>query len=81
MHRRSTTRWSLTPSSLRLMVLGEAAKNVDAELRASAPGVRWSDSAGLRDVIAHQYFRIQTQIIEDTVREELPNCGKPSKLS
>jgi uncharacterized protein with HEPN domain len=56
----------------RLLVIGEAAKNVDEELREDAPGVPWSDFAGLRDVIAHQYFRVQKQIVEDTVREDLP---------
>lgn len=56
----------------RLLVIGEAAKNVDDELRAAAPGVPWADYAGLRDVIAHQYFRVQKRIVENTVRSELP---------
>jgi uncharacterized protein with HEPN domain len=34
--------------------------------------MRWSDIAGLRDIIAHEYFRIQRQIIEDTVKRDLP---------
>lgn len=55
-----------------LMVIGEAAKHVDAELRRRAPEVRWEDMAGLRDIISHQYFRIRTQMIQDTVRRELP---------
>lgn len=54
------------------IVVGEAAKRVDKELRDEAPEVRWRDYAGLRDIIAHQYFRIQKQIIEDTVRKDLP---------
>jgi uncharacterized protein with HEPN domain len=36
----------------RLLIIGEAAKNVDDELQAAAPGVPWSNYAGLRDVIA-----------------------------
>lgn len=56
----------------RLLIIGEAAKNVDDELQAAAPGVPWSNYAGLRDVIAHQYFRLQKKIIEDTVRKDLP---------
>jgi uncharacterized protein with HEPN domain len=55
----------------RLMVIGEAAKNLSAELE-GATDIRWRDIAGLRDVIAHQYFRIQKQIIEDTVKRDLP---------
>jgi uncharacterized protein with HEPN domain len=33
---------------------------------------RCGNYAGLRDIIAHQYFRIQREIIEDTVRKDLP---------
>jgi uncharacterized protein with HEPN domain len=57
----------------RLTVIGEATKNVSAEVLEGATDVRWSDIAGLRDVIAHQYFRIQKQIIEDTVKRDLPD--------
>lgn len=55
-----------------LIVIGEAIKNVDADLREAAPEVPWSDYAGLRDVIAHQYFRIQGQLVEETVGRDLP---------
>ncbi len=56
----------------RLIVIGEAVKNLSAELLEAAAGMRWSDIAGLRDIIAHEYFRIQRQIIEDTVKGDLP---------
>ncbi len=56
----------------RLMVIGEAAKNVGPDALEASAGIRWRDIAGLRDVIAHQYFRLQKEIIEDTVRRDLP---------
>jgi uncharacterized protein with HEPN domain len=56
----------------RLIVIGEAVKNVSTERLEAAAGMRWSDIAGLRDIIAHEYFRIQRQIIEDTVKRDLP---------
>ena len=55
-----------------LMVIGEAAKSVEEDIKANVSGVPWSDYAGLRDVITHQYFRMQKQIIEDTIRADLP---------
>jgi uncharacterized protein with HEPN domain len=55
-----------------LMVIGEAVKSLGADLRSEAPEIRWSDYAGLRDVITHQYFRLNPEIIEDTVRRDLP---------
>jgi uncharacterized protein with HEPN domain len=56
----------------RLIVIGEAVKNVSTELLEGAADIRWNDIAGLRDIIAHEYFRIQRQIIEDTVKRDLP---------
>jgi uncharacterized protein with HEPN domain len=58
-----------------LIVIGEAAKSIGDELRDTAPDVPWGDYAGLRDVIAHQYFRVQTQIIENTVRRDLQSLA------
>jgi uncharacterized protein with HEPN domain len=55
-----------------LIVVGEAAKNVEAEVRERVEQVPWREYAGLRDVLAHQYSRVQKQIVEDTVRRDLP---------
>ena len=55
-----------------LIVIGEAAKNVEAAVRARVEHVPWSEYAGLRDLLAHQYFRVQKEIVEDTVRTDLP---------
>jgi uncharacterized protein with HEPN domain len=50
----------------------EAAKTIGIDLRGTSPEVPWADYASLRDIIAHQYFRIQRQIIEDTIRKDVP---------
>jgi uncharacterized protein with HEPN domain len=60
----------------RLLVVGEAAKSLDPATMAGAPEIPWRDYAGLRDVIAHHYFRVQRQIIEDTVRRDLPTLER-----
>lgn len=61
---------------LRLMVIGEAIKNLSPDLRGRVADVPWSDYASLRDLIAHQYFRIQTRLIEDTLRRDLPKLRR-----
>ena len=54
-----------------LEVLGEAAKRVPADLRARAPEVRWREFASLRDVLIHQYFRVDLDILWDVVTTKL----------
>jgi uncharacterized protein with HEPN domain len=38
------------------VVIGEAVKHLAADTRAAAPEIPWTDVAGLRDLIAHEYF-------------------------
>ena len=39
-------------------MIGEAVKNLTPETRESPPEIPWTDIAGLRDLIANEYFRI-----------------------
>ena len=54
-----------------LEVLGEAAKRVPPELRARAPEVNWREFATLRDVLIHQYFHVDLDILWDVVSTKL----------
>lgn len=54
------------------VVIGEAVKNLASETRGSAPQIPWSDIAGLRDLIAHEYFRIEIDRILEIVDRDLP---------
>lgn len=54
------------------VVIGEAVKHLAAETRESAPGIPWADVAGLRDLIAHEYFRIDIKRVLEIVERDLP---------
>ncbi len=55
-----------------LLVLGEAIKSLPAEMRSRHPGVDWHGLAGLRDRLAHQYFRIERDLLWSAISEDLP---------
>jgi uncharacterized protein with HEPN domain len=55
-----------------LEVIGEAVKHLPAELRARDPGIDWQKIAGLRDILIHQYFGIDLDILWDIVQNKLP---------
>lgn len=46
-----------------LAVIGEAAKGVTATTRSRLSTVPWSDMAGMRDVVVHQYFGIDAALV------------------
>jgi uncharacterized protein with HEPN domain len=54
------------------VVIGEAVKNLAPETRKSEPAIPWADVAGLRDLIAHEYFRIEIDRILAIVERDLP---------
>jgi uncharacterized protein with HEPN domain len=55
-----------------LEIVGEAAKHIPPEVRAEAPDIDWRKIAGLRDVVIHEYFGLDLEIIWDIVTREVP---------
>jgi len=54
------------------VVIGEAVKNLAPETRNAEPEIPWTDVAGLRDLIAHEYFRIEIDRVLAIVERDLP---------
>lgn len=56
--------WLLQDAAIRnFEIVGEAAKRVSEEFKAAHPEVPWPDLAGFRDVLIHQYFRVDLEIV------------------
>ena len=57
---------------VRLIEIGEAVKDINAEVLATEPDVPWRDVAGMRDQLAHRYFDTAHGIVQATIDEDLP---------
>lgn len=55
-----------------LLVLGEAAKKVPAEIANAYPTVEWRRIAAFRDVLAHGYFGLDEDILWDVIANKVP---------
>lgn len=58
-----------------LIVVGEAVKNLSADLRESEPSTPWKSIAGMRDVLIHDYLRVNLDQVWETVARDLPPLG------
>ncbi|MBD3203744.1 DUF86 domain-containing protein [Candidatus Woesearchaeota archaeon] len=61
-------------------VIGEAVKNLPSSFRKKYPDVAWKEIAGTRDIIIHQYFGIDLDIIWNIIKKELPVLKKEIKI-
>jgi uncharacterized protein with HEPN domain len=62
-----------------LVVIGEAAAQISDETRSKAPEIPWSKIVGLRNLIAHEYFRVDLEIIHAIVDEQLAQLDETAK--
>lgn len=54
-----------------LLIIGEATKQFPHSMRLKYPQIEWKEIAGLRDIIAHNYFSLNEKIIWDIIQTEL----------
>ena len=61
---------------MQLVTVGEAIKNIDKytnkELFPRYPSIDWRSVMGLRDIIAHQYFNVDADVILHIVKINIP---------
>lgn len=54
-----------------LAVIGEAVRVLPVDVKALAPAVPWASIAGLRNVVVHEYFRVDAATIVAIVQNDL----------
>ena len=59
-----------------LAVIGEAVRALPSETRESMPEVPWAAIAGLRNVVVHEYFRVNPDLILDIVDHALGELAR-----
>lgn len=55
-----------------LEVIGEAARHIPQSIRKRHPEVLWGKAIGMRNVVIHEYFGIDVEVIWRTAHEDLP---------
>ena len=56
-----------------LSQMGELVRHLDADFRASHPGIPWHQLYGLRNRIVHDYEGVNPDLVWEIVTEDLPS--------
>jgi uncharacterized protein with HEPN domain len=55
-----------------LQIIGEAARALPDEVRSVAPSIPWPKIIGMRNILVHGYFAIDTDIVWDAATRDVP---------
>jgi uncharacterized protein with HEPN domain len=56
----------------KLEILGEAARRISVSFKQAHPEIPWSSVIGLRNVISHEYARVDYDLIYHLIQRQLP---------
>jgi uncharacterized protein with HEPN domain len=57
----------------RILIIGEATKRLSLEFKQNNSEIPWRDIAGMRDVVVHDYNRVDVETVWSVVQTDLPN--------
>ena len=60
----------------RLAIIGEAVKGLPKEFRSKHPSIAWKDIAGMRDILVHEYYDVNSLLVWRVVKIQVPRLHK-----
>lgn len=54
-----------------LEVIGEASKQIPIDIKELSPDIPWKEMSGMRDVLIHDYFGVNEEIIWNVINNRL----------
>jgi uncharacterized protein with HEPN domain len=61
------------------VVIGEAVNGLSQDIRDATPGVPWSDIINLRHLLAHRYWKIDFDLIQEIIAKDLEPLDREAR--
>lgn len=55
-----------------LQIIGEAVNHLPSEITSAHPEIAWPQIRGFRNILVHQYFGVDADVVRDVVESHLP---------
>lgn len=63
-----------------LQMIGEASRVLSADIREQHPEVPWSQMIGMRNILTHNYFEIDLEVVWSVVERNLPSLKRQIEI-
>jgi len=63
-----------------LEIIGEASNHITSETKENFSTIEWAQIIGMRNVFVHEYFGIDSNLIWETIRVDLPDLKEKISL-
>ena len=63
----------------RLEIIGEAVKNIPQDFRKEYSQIPWKQIAGTRDILIHEYFGVDLDLVWEIIKRDLPELREKIK--
>ena len=61
-------------------IIGEASNHISNELKSKFTDVEWAQIVGMRNVFAHEYFGIDSSLVWEIIKNDIPELKEKIKL-
>lgn len=59
-----------------LQIVGEAVRVLPQEIKGRAPDFPWAEIVGMRHILVHDYFAVDTDVVWNVVERDLPKLKR-----
>lgn len=63
---------SIRAVAFEFITIGEASRAVPVEIQARHPNIPWAKMQGIRNILVHEYFRLDEEILWTAAQEDIP---------
>ena len=53
-------------------IIGEASKKIPPDIKDQSQEIPWREISGMRDLLVHDYFGVNIQVVWETAKNDLP---------
>lgn len=61
-------------------IIGEASNHVSDEMKSKFTSIEWSQIVGMRNVFVHEYFGVDSTLVWEIIKNDLPDFKEKVKL-